>query len=312
MHLSHPCTRRSLLIATGCAAAGVLLAEERPSRRIGLGFSLYGMKSLPLAVAVKTCAEIGYDCVELPVIAGWPSDSPSFTAPARKAFSQALKDHNVRLSAIMENLPLLAEDKVKENHERLQRAAEIAKDISPGAPPPIETILGGKPADWENVKEKMVERLRGWAEVMAEAKVVLAIKAHVSNACHLPEQLVWLLQQVDSPWLKATYDYSHFQLRGLELEKSLTTLLPHTAFIHVKDVVGEVGKFRFLLPGEGEGAQRTDYAAYFRQLAKSDYRGDVVVEVSGQIHSQPGYDPIAAARKSYQPLATAFAAAGLR
>jgi inosose dehydratase len=147
---------------------------------------------------------------------------------------------------------------------------------------------------------------------MAEAKVVLAVKAHVGNACHTPEQLLWLLQQVDSPWLKAAYDYSHFQLRGLELESSLKTLLPHTVFIHVKDAAGEAGKFRFLLPGEGAGQQRTDYAAYFRQLATSGYRGDVVVEVSGQIHSQPGYDPVTAARKSYQPLADAFVAAGLR
>jgi inosose dehydratase len=211
----------------------------------------------------------------------------------------------------MENLPLLADDKADANRERLARAAEIAAALSPQKPL-VETVLGGRPAEWASVKEKMVERLATWAEVMARAKVVLAIKAHVGNACHLPEQLLWLLKQVDSPWLRAAYDYSHFQLRGLALRETLQSLLPQTAFIHVKDATGDAAKFRFLLPGAGQDRDQTDYEAYIRQLAGSPYRGDVVVEVSGQIHSQADYDPLAAARQCYQRLSHAFAAAGLR
>jgi inosose dehydratase len=310
---NHPTSlsRRALLVAGGCALATSLTADEKP-RRIGLGFSLYGMKSLPLDRAVRACAEIGYDCVELPVLADWPADSARFTAAVRKAFAKTLADEGVRLSAVMENLPLLADNKVADNLDRLKRAAEIARDLVIDKPPPVETVLGGRPGEWEQVKEKMVERLGDWARVMADAKVVLAIKAHVGNACRTPEDLIWLLKQVDSPWIKAAYDYSHFQLQGLELAATLKTLLPQTVFIHVKDAQGEAGKFQFLLPGAGTGNREVDYPAYFRQLAAGDYRGDVVVEVSGQIHSQPGYDPLAAARQSYVPLARAFTAAGLR
>jgi inosose dehydratase len=309
---NHPISlsRRALLVAGGCALATSLTAEEKP-RRIGLGFSLYGMKSLPLDRAVRACAEIGYDCVELPVLPDWPADSARFTAAARKAFAKTLADEGVRLSAVMENLPLLA-DKMDENRDRLQRAAEIARDLATGNPPPVETVLGGRPGEWEQVKKKMVERLADWARVMADAKVVLAIKAHVGNACRTPEDLVWLLKQVDSPWIKAAYDYSHFQLQALDLAASLKSLLPQTVFIHVKDAQGQAGKFQFLLPGAATGTMQVDYSAYLRQLAAGDYRGDVVVEVSGQIHSQPGYDPLAAARQSYAPLARAFTAAGLR
>ncbi len=42
-----------------------------------------------------------------------------------------------------------------------------------------------------------------------------------------------------------------------------------------------------------------DYRAYFQLVAQSNYSGDVVVEVSGQLHSRPDYDAVAACKKSY-------------
>jgi sugar phosphate isomerase/epimerase len=84
--------------------------------------------------------------------------------------------------------------------------------------------------------------------------------------------------------------------------------LPHTTFIHVKDTEHATGKRGFLLPGEGS----IDYGEYFRLLAESTYRGDVVVEVSGQVFNKPGYEPLAAARKCYAHLAPAMERAGVR
>jgi len=71
--------------------------------------------------------------------------------------------------------------------------------------------------------------------------------------------------------------------------------------------VGELGKFQFVLPGEG----KIDYADYFRRLKAANWSGSVCVEVSGQVFSKPGYDPVAAAKKSFTALAPAFRAAGL-
>ena len=58
----------------------------------------------------------------------------------------------------------------------------------------------------------------------------------------------------------------------------------------------------------GEGT--TDYGAYFKKLHALGYRGDVVVEVSGMVFKQPGYDPVAAARKSFAALAAGVGAVG--
>ena len=303
--------RKSLACAVGLAgslafSSSAPAADDNP---IGLGFSLYGMKSLPLARAIETCREIGYDSVELPLMRGWPADPEKLGISGRKELKAVLAKSGLRLSALMENLPLLGDDKLHAaNLQRLKLAAALAQELVPDKPPLIETVLGGKPAEWDSVKEKMAARLKDWAKVVEENRVVVAIKAHVGNALHLPADAVWLLGQVGSKFVRLAYDYSHFGLQKISLESSLDTLLPHTVFIHVKDAEGDAAKFQFLLPAEKEDR----YAEYFKLLAEKKYRGDVVVEVSGQIHSRPGYDPVAAARKCYEPLAAAMREAGVR
>ncbi len=290
-------------------------ADQAP-RTIGLGFSLYGMKSLAPSDALQVLAEIGFDCTELPIMPGWPADSAALAADARRALRGELARRGVRLTALMENLPLAAGAAQHRQHlDRLKRAAELARDLAPEQPaaglptrPLIETILGGKAGEFEAVKQRLAERLLEWAKVAAQAEVVIAIKAHVSNAVQQPKQLLWLLEQVTSPWLQVAYDYSHFELQGLSLQETTAALLPKSAFIHVKDTQHAEGKRGFLLPGEGT----TDYVELLKRIGQSTYRGDVVVEISSQISNRPGYDGLAAASKCYNHLADAFGKAGVK
>jgi inosose dehydratase len=294
-------------------SAGALLLAANPrfasaasAPSFGLGFSLYGMKSLPLETALSTCAEIGYDNVELALLNGFPTE-PALLAPAdRIRLREQLRALKLRVSALMDNLSLLADEPTRAKHlERIKAAGQLAHDLSSSAPPPLETVLGGKPAEWEQVKDRMADQLRGWAAAAAEAKVVIAIKGHINSAAQTPERVLWLMRQANSPWIKVAYDFSHFQLQGLSLDATLTEMLPHTRFIHVKDARPKPdGKFDFLLPGEGN----TDYAAYFQKLRELGYRGDVVVEVSAMISNKPGYDPIEAAKKSFAALSPAWKA----
>lgn len=269
-----------------------------------LGFSLYGMQQLPLPSALKVCAEIGYTGVELPVMPGWPAEPAALSASARTELRKQLADLGLALPALMENLVLLADDAGhRSNLDCLKQAAELAHALSPAAPPVIETTLGGKPAEWEQVKGRMAERLSEWAKAAEAAKITLAIKPHVGGALHTPEGALWLLEQVRHPRIRLAYDYSHFQLRGLGLAETVRALVPHSAFIHVKDARGTPAQVEFLLPGDS-GA--VDYADYLRRVRAAGYHGFVVVEVSAQLSRQPGYDPVAAARRSYANLAPAF------
>jgi sugar phosphate isomerase/epimerase len=312
--MNHP-SRRELLAAGAAVGASSLVSSclfgadtDAGKTKIGLGFSLYGMRSLNTAEATAACAEIGYDCIELPVMADWPWDSATLSKLQRREIRGQLEKHDLRLAGIMENLRAVVDDvQHRANLDRLKAAAQVAHDVSPDGGHIIETVLGGRPAQWEQTREAMVQRVADWAKVGEQTRTVIAVKAHVGGAMHLPEHPVWLIEQIDSPWLRAAYDYSHFQLRDVDLAESIRTLVPYSVFIHVKDRTGDASKFRFLLPGEGD----TDYVALLRGVAAAGYRGDVVVEVSGQIHNKPGYDPKAAARKSYKPLAAAFRDAGI-
>lgn len=312
--MSPICSRRRLL-AVGSAA---FIARTLPSARgaepeiekfrIGLGFSLYGMKSLEIGEALFACGKQGYDCVEFALMPGYHADPLKLSPEDRKRLRDLLIENKLRVAAYMENLLLLAEERQHQlNLDRLKLAGELCHALGPDKPP-IETVLGGKPAQWEENRGRMVERLAAWAKVAEEAQTVIAIKGHVGNAAHLPEHVSWLVTQVDSPWLKATYDHSHFELRGIDVTTSLKMLLPHTAFIHVKDARGDAAKFQFLLPGQG----KTDYLAYAKLLGELGYRGDIVVEVSGQISSRADYDPLEATRRCYDHLAPALARAGVR
>jgi sugar phosphate isomerase/epimerase len=237
----HSFTRRSFL--AGCAASALsppsLRADVDSATTIGLGFSLYGMRALPLEDAVRACAEIGYDCVELPVMEAWPADAAAFPPQQQDRFQRLLEETGLRLASLMENLPLAADDgRHAANLQRLKAGGRLVRRVAPQGPRIVETVLGGRPEQWESNKDRMASRLREWAKVAEDEEFTLAIKAHVGGALHMPEDCVWLAAEAGSPRVKCAYDYSHFQLRGLGLAESIRTLVPHAAFIHVKDAEG--------------------------------------------------------------------------
>jgi inosose dehydratase len=292
--------RRRFLQLFAAATAAVATKTRAAENKLELGFSLYGMKSLPLAEALRTCAEIGYKNVELPLNPGFPTELAALTDEKRRGLRELLAKNHLSVSALMLNLSLAATDaQHADNLERITAAGQLAHELSPEKPPLLETVLGGKPAEWEALKDRMAERLRDWARAATDAKTAVALKAHVGSAVNSPERLLWLLGQVNSAAIVVGYDYSHFELAGLALADTLRALLPQTRFIHVKDTTGDSAKFQFLLPGQG----RTDYGAYFTLLRELGYRGPIVVEVSAQVFNKAGYDPVQAARESYAALA---------
>lgn len=297
--------RREFLAAVaGAIAAPTLgLGDSPKAARPSLGFSLYGMKTLPLDVALKTCAEIGYQHVELALNAGYATEPAAFSSESRKATASTLKQLKLDLPCLMVMMNLTADDKAHADALQLiATAGQMARDLVPAQPPILETILGGSPAKWDQQKSGMVDRLRDWASAAEKAKTAIAIKAHVNSAVNSPDRLLWLLNEVKSPAIQLAYDYSHFETQGIDMEESMKLLLPQTKFIHVKDSQGDVSKFQFLLPGEG----RTDYVKYFSLLRQHGYMGPVCVEVSGQVFNKPNYDPVTAAKQCFGFLSSAL------
>ncbi|MFG0240719.1 MAG: sugar phosphate isomerase/epimerase family protein, partial [Gimesia chilikensis] len=191
--------------------------------------------------------------------------------------------------------------------ERLKRAAQLGHDLKPDQPPLIETTAGS--GKWEDRKEEMRDNLKGWAQIAESTQTVIAVKPHRGGVVDRPEQGVWLVEQINSPWIRLNYDYSHFTHRDISLEDSLKTMLPYTSFIQIKDTVLKDNKARFVLPGESGDI---DYVRLLKLAVEGGYRGDICCEVSGMVFKQPGYDPVAAAKTCYQNIAPAFQKAGIQ
>lgn len=284
------------VVAVGGLPSAVVSAADGPMPRPSIGFSLYGMRTLPVAEALRVCSETGYECVELPVMADWPCAPEKLSADTRRDIRQQLDNCRLELAALMENLPLAVDgEKHQNNLDRFQRAFDLSRDLAPNQTPLVETVLGGSPDKWSMLKEKFIERLRNWAAVAAEHKAIITIKAHVAGALHLPQDAAELVRTIDSPALQLAFDQSHFQLRDVPMADAWKAMAERTRFIHVKDGRGKPGAFQFLLPGDGT----IDYVELFRLLKSSRYSGPVVVEVSGQLSSKPDYDPVAAAKKCW-------------
>lgn len=269
---------------------------------MSLGFSLYGMKDLSTEEAIGVVADIGFDSIELCLLPGWDAEPSRLDSRRRKRIQSLLQNTGLRLSSLMEHLSLTGPSKSQVYAlDRLRSAAELGHQLNPKHPPLIETVAGK--GIWNRVRNQVRDNLAGWAEIAKETRTVIAIKPHRGGVVDRPEYAVWLVDQVRSPWIKLNYDYSHFAHRDIPLAESIRTMLPHTCFIHVKDVVMVDGTPQFMLPGES-GQQ--DYEALLKLVNEAGYQGDICCEVSSMLFKQLDYDPLLAAKTCYRNLSSAF------
>ena len=295
-------------VATAATPADGAAAPGTAPPVVTLGMGTYGMPGMPVADAVALVAATGFDTLELAVLPEWPS-APERLGPAeRRDLRQRLTDTGLVLTALMEHVTPAADAAGHaQGLERLRRAAALAQDLAPAAPPLIQTVLGG--GRWEAVRGLFVERLADWCAVADAAAVRIAVKPHRAGAMSTPEEGRWLLTQLgDPPRLGLVFDASHVVFRGLDLAAALATAAPRLFHVAAKDAVETTAGVGFALPGT---AGTIDHAALLRQLVAVGYRGDVSCEVSSQVSKRPGYDPAAAVRMCHARMAAAFAAAGI-
>jgi len=305
-------TRRQFLYSTSAAATSLtginwLEAGKSAKPQLTLGFSLYGMPQLKTEQAIQAVADVGYDSVELCLMDAWDATPLKLNAQRRTTVSNTLNDTGLKLTSLMEHCSLPG-SKVSQQKilDRLKRAAELGYALKPKQPPLIETTAGS--GKWDQLKNEMRDNLGAWAKVAESTKTIIAVKPHRGGVVDRPEQGVWLVQQIDSPWIRLNYDYSHFTHRNISLEDSMRTMMPFTSLIQVKDTVQKDNKVHFVLPGE---SGEIDYVQFLKRAVLAGYRGDICCEVSGMVFKQKGYDPIAAAKTCYQNLAPAFKQAGI-
>ena len=277
-----------------------------------LAYSTWGMPSVPIETSVAHCAALGFDGLELTVIPGWMTDAATLDTAARRRIRGLYDDHGIALCGLSGNVPLFDGSLVEQTATMarfrgyLDLAAELQRPDD--APLIVTTTSGGAPRDWAASANRLVDKLGALAAHAHHAGVAIGIEPHVGTALHRPEQALWVVEQVNSPALTIHFDISHFNVQGMDMDAVVAQLAPRSRHTHVKDERGIAPNHEFLIPGEGE----MDYPRYLRAMDAAGYTGHIVVEISLMVQRRARYDPLAAATTSYQVLARAFEAAGIR
>ncbi len=275
-----------------------------------LGYSTWGMPTVPVDIAIRHLAELGFDGVELTVLSRYTTALESLTDDERRRILKLLQEHHLRLPAIAGHVSLMEEDSDSHaaNLDRLRRTVDLAVDwASADGPPVIDTTAGSRPEAWASKLPLLVERIQEAADYAQSRGVTLAIEPHVGSIIDTPARMLEVIRRVGSDAVRVNFDISHFNVMGIDIEESVSTLAPYARHTHVKDERGTVPDFEFLIPGEGE----FDYVTYLKAMQSHGYAGFITAEISTMVQRRPGYDPLAAATQTYRTLAQAFADAGI-
>ena len=275
-----------------------------------LGYSTWGMPTLPVEVAIRHVAQLGFDGIELTVIPRYTTELSMLGSDERKRIAYLLKKYHLALPAIAAHSSLLETDLEAhaQNLWRLKGAIDLARDLAQGdVMPAINTIPGGKPDQWEDLKQLLVDRTSELVECAQLQGVTIAMEPHVGAIIDTPDKMLELLRLVDSPNLRVNFDISHFDIVGMTIEETVAALAPHSAHAHIKDQRGRYPNFEFLIPGEGN----FDYVTYLQAMQTHGYDGFITAEVSMMVQRRKNYDPLVAAALSYESLSHAFIEAGI-
>ena len=301
----HSVSRRSALgVITSSLATAVWAQGQSPILKVEpLAIGNYGMQALKVEDAIREVATIGFGGFELCAISKWDSAPENMSPDRRESVRSLLSGSQLRLVAIMEDLPPRADDaEHAQGLERLKAAITLGRDISPQKPALVQTVLGG--GKWDEVKGLFRDRVGDWSRLAEELDTIICIKPHRFGAMSTPAQAAWIIEQLgNTPRIRIVYDFSHYAFRDLSITETVQQGQQLIAYVAIKDAVQSGNQISFSLPGE---AKTIDHAAIFRTLKTSGYRGDFCCEVSGQVYSKPGYDPIAAARTCFENMKAVF------
>ena len=275
-----------------------------------LGYSTWGMPTVPIDVSIPHLAALGFDGIELTIIQRFTTELSTLNSTERKRIAALLEHHNLALPAIAAHSNLMDVDveSHKRNMWRLKGGVDLAIDLAQGDNiAAVNTTTGGKPGEWDTKKDFLCERVSELVNYAASKGVIIAMEPHIGAIIDTPAKVLELLEIIDSPYLQVNFDISHFDIVGMSTEETVSALAPVSVHTHVKDQRGISPDFEFLIPGEGE----FDYIHYLKAMQEHGYDGFITAEVSFMVQARKDYDPLAAADLTYETLSKAFDDAGI-
>jgi len=279
-----------------------------------LSYCTWGMMNTPIEDALPAIAKIGYHGFELAVTPRFPSDLYALDAAKRRRIREMCQQYNLVISAVAGHTSVCEDDPDRcqtnnaMNMQRLRDTIDLANELrQEGEQPIVCSLLGGHVDDWGRLKNVIVERVGQLGDYAGSKGVIFACEPHSGTAFDLPRKALWLMEQVNHPWVKINFDISHFDILAIPIDECVPQVVPYSVHTHVKDQRGIYPHHEFLTPGSGP----FDFIHYLTAMHAAGYRGWIGIEVSVQVQRKAGYDPFVDAALGYYALKHAFCASGV-
>jgi inosose dehydratase len=310
---------------------------------VRIGFNTWSIATVPYQAFIPGLAEIGYRAIAISVVPGYTiggtyvpnaASLDVLSADDRRRIRDELTARDLALPSVIGNQSLVHDDADRNAAAmaRLRASIDLCVELAlkDQPVPTLNTGIAGHSGELEAKRELVLDRLGELTRYAAERGVVMCIEPHVGGAIDTMERAEWLVQAVSSPHLRLDFDVSHFEVQGIPFSESVPRLAPLAAAAEIKDQLarppsahsdwiegngsgestdpnGQPLKFQFLLGGEGD----FDVAGYLKLMHAHGFDEPISFEASVQCQARPGYDGLAAARRTFRWMADGWRAAGL-
>ena len=272
-----------------------------------LGYSKLAMEAVPVPTAIRHIADLGYDGIELDVDScvktGW--------------IARLLKDHDLRLASIGAYTEI-GDDTYSRNICQLKKGIDFAAALAQDdGPPPVNVGLTGifgidinikaqrEPGLWESKKHFFAERIGALTDYAEKNGVIVAIDPETSLIMSTPDKVLELLKLVGSSHLKVNF-------RPIEFgEKAVSALIPVSVHAHVYDVFRLSEISSPWMSSNTNSKHISESADFLKTMQAHGYDGFITATVSSLVCCKQDYDPLAAAKFSYEHLSRAVAESGV-
>ena len=275
-----------------------------------IAYCTWSMMNTPIEEGLPVIAKIGYTGIELAVTPRFATDLYTLDAAKRRRIAELLDEYQITLAAIAGHTTVCEEDPDKHaaNMQRLRDTIDLADELrQEGRTPAVVSLVGGHEDDWGRLRNLVAERVVELGDYAASKDVIYAPEMHSGTSMDLPRKALWLLEQVNHPYVKLNFDISHCEIVGMPTEEACNAMAPHSVFTHVKDQRGLYPHHEFLTPGAGP----SDYVRYLKAMDAAGYTGFIGMEVSVMVQRKPGFDPFVDAALGYYALLRAFNESGV-
>ena len=273
-------------------ASRLFAAEKRPSFSIGAcDWSLGKEGSIK---AIHIAKQIGLDGVQCSF--GAPGDGDDLRKPAvREAYATASKETGVAIASlamgVLNRVPLATEDRAERwVGQCIDTMTQCINTMTSTSPKPKVVLLAffGK-ADIKQDRDKqdeLIKRLKRLAPKAESAGVILGIESGLDT-----DDLLRILDEVNSPAVQAYYDVANMQKRGYDVYGGIQKLgKERICEIHAKEY------------GHLIGHGKIDFEKVHQAIVEIDWHGWIMLE-RATIESRPLEDCY---RKNYGYLKRLF------